>query len=446
MAAGGLGGLPTADLNMAIPAVAAPVGVVHGAILARYQVLGESAGVLGYPTTDETGTPDGIGRYNHFVNNASIYWTPTTGAVSIHGAIRDHWAVLGWERSTLGYPTSDEHGIPGGRQSNFTNGAISWNAGSGTTTVSLSTAPAPVDPPPVTPPSGAVQYGTVAHPFAASAPQNTPVRTMGTALSRAMTTAAANPELIRELASSPTAAIDAFGLPVYSDVTAATPRIHVTCSEPWGTCDLSRQPVPMPVDAAPNSGSDGEMVIIDPATDLIYTLWGAHHTAAGGWTAYWGTVDSLSSSGTTDIYGSFASSGSGLSALTGLVSISDLASGEIDHALAFSSSYNCSTFVSPATKSDGRGTPPNCLPEGARVQLDPSIDLAAIPGITPLELMVGTALQKYGAVDKDTGGASFAVAFEHPTATNNPYPALGAPWDYWNMPHVPWTSLRIVAG
>src|SRR5437870_4868121 len=39
---------------------------VHGAILEKYVGLNAEAGFLGYPTTDETGTPGGAGRYNHF--------------------------------------------------------------------------------------------------------------------------------------------------------------------------------------------------------------------------------------------------------------------------------------------------------------------------------------------------------------------------------------------
>lgn len=81
---------------------------VHGEIGIRYRALGGSGSVLGYPTTDETGTPDGIGRFNHF-QAGSIYWTPATGAHEVHGLIRTFWAAGGWERnSALGYPISDE--------------------------------------------------------------------------------------------------------------------------------------------------------------------------------------------------------------------------------------------------------------------------------------------------------------------------------------------------
>src|SRR6202012_2078020 len=80
---------------------------VHGDIRVKWAQLGGTRGFLGYPITDETGTPDGRGRYNHF-QGGSIYSTPFTGAHEVHGAIRQKWAALGWEHSTLGYPISDE--------------------------------------------------------------------------------------------------------------------------------------------------------------------------------------------------------------------------------------------------------------------------------------------------------------------------------------------------
>lgn len=99
---------------------------VHGNIRNKWQQFGWEQGVLGYPATDETTTPDGVGRYNHF-ENGSIYWTQQTDAWEVHGSIRDKWATLGWERSSLGYPTSDEHNLPGGgRVSKFQHGRICW--------------------------------------------------------------------------------------------------------------------------------------------------------------------------------------------------------------------------------------------------------------------------------------------------------------------------------
>ena len=107
---------------------------VHGLIGVHYRDLGGPAG-LGYPVTDETTTPDGAGRYNHFTGG-SIYWTPATGAHEVHGAIRARWAALGWEQGLAGYPVTDETdvpGVPGARMSVFagTNAAIYWSPATG---------------------------------------------------------------------------------------------------------------------------------------------------------------------------------------------------------------------------------------------------------------------------------------------------------------------------
>jgi hypothetical protein len=42
------------------------------------------------------------------IDNGSIYWTPHTGPMIVHGSIRDVWATLGWERGYLGYPVTDQ--------------------------------------------------------------------------------------------------------------------------------------------------------------------------------------------------------------------------------------------------------------------------------------------------------------------------------------------------
>ncbi|WP_425309456.1 PKD domain-containing protein [Ammonicoccus fulvus] len=98
---------------------------IRGSIRAKWAGLGWETSVLRLPTTDELGTPDRVGRFNHF-EGGSIYWSPGTGAWEVHGLIRDEWARRGWERSSLGYPTSDEFAVPGGRRSNFQRGYIEW--------------------------------------------------------------------------------------------------------------------------------------------------------------------------------------------------------------------------------------------------------------------------------------------------------------------------------
>jgi glucose/arabinose dehydrogenase len=104
---------------------------VGGAIRQRWEALGWETGPLGYPLTSESVTPDGIGRYNHFSKGGSIYWTPQTGAHGVWGAIRQRWASLGWERSYLGYPRSSEFSVPGGRRNDFRHGYVTWTARTG---------------------------------------------------------------------------------------------------------------------------------------------------------------------------------------------------------------------------------------------------------------------------------------------------------------------------
>jgi uncharacterized protein with LGFP repeats len=103
---------------------------VHGDIRLKYAQLGGSGGFLGYPVTDETGCPDGVGRFNHF-EGGSVYWTPGTGAHEVHGAIRELWSSMGWERSFLGYPVTDETGTRDSRSNRFQHGHIVWSPASG---------------------------------------------------------------------------------------------------------------------------------------------------------------------------------------------------------------------------------------------------------------------------------------------------------------------------
>jgi Uncharacterized protein potentially involved in peptidoglycan biosynthesis len=95
----------------------------------KYALLGGAQSFLGQPTTVELPTPNGLGSYRHY-QGGSIYWNHVYGAAfEVHGLIRDKWAALGWENSGLGFPTSDERPVGGGRgrANEFERGAISWS-------------------------------------------------------------------------------------------------------------------------------------------------------------------------------------------------------------------------------------------------------------------------------------------------------------------------------
>jgi uncharacterized protein with LGFP repeats/glucose/arabinose dehydrogenase len=103
---------------------------IYGEIRKKWAALGYERG-LGYPTNDEDGTPDGIGRFNHFSLGHSIYFTNATGAHAVKGEIRKRWAALGWERSYLRYPTTDEYVTNGVYRSDFQGGYITFTPAGG---------------------------------------------------------------------------------------------------------------------------------------------------------------------------------------------------------------------------------------------------------------------------------------------------------------------------
>jgi hypothetical protein len=72
-------------------------------------------------------------RLNHFDKSGSIYWSPNTAAHELYGVIRQQWAVLGWERSYFGYPTTGKFDIASGRRPNFLHGYIERNSSTGVT-------------------------------------------------------------------------------------------------------------------------------------------------------------------------------------------------------------------------------------------------------------------------------------------------------------------------
>ncbi|MGY1772212.1 hypothetical protein [Blastococcus sp. SYSU D00813] len=109
---------------------------VRGAIRGAWGFSGWEAGRLGYPIGEEVcGLRDG-GCAQHF-QRGSVYWSPTTGAQVVLGAIRDRWAALGWEAGRLGYPLGNEVcGLPaGGCFQQFRGGSVYWSPQSGSWSV-----------------------------------------------------------------------------------------------------------------------------------------------------------------------------------------------------------------------------------------------------------------------------------------------------------------------
>jgi hypothetical protein len=232
----------------------------------------------------------------------------------------------------------------------------------------------------------------------------------------------------------------AYGTPVYeAPASLARYRVRPLMAPEWGIDPFAGETVPLAPEYLPSSGGDGAMVVIDRTSAQSYEFW-RYGWNDGQPVTGWGGVVPLAGDGT----GSGAT-GAGISRLAGVVRAGEIAAGVIDHTLVFSSDLNCSArFRYPATKTDGHSSDPDCLPEGARVQLDTVIDVDALPGATRAEKIVARALQRYGAVNVDNGGARMAFVFEVPTDVPDPYAASGLSWDFYDMTAIPWDRLRVL--
>ncbi len=108
---------------------------MYGEIFRRYTALPTySRSQIGLPISGETDGFSSGSRMNRFQNGA-IIWSAGTGAHDVYGAIMARYTSLGNAVATLGLPTSGEKSAFGGRMNTFTGGHITWNAGTGQTTV-----------------------------------------------------------------------------------------------------------------------------------------------------------------------------------------------------------------------------------------------------------------------------------------------------------------------
>ena len=89
----------------------------------------------------------------------------------------------------------------------------------------------------------------------------------------------------------------------------------------------------------------------------------------------------------------------GLPILPGLVKVSEVMAGAVDHALRFTTSSSQQAYIHPATHAAGDANPA-LPPMGLRLRLKASFDLSGFQGAS---LVVLTAMKKYGLILADNG-------------------------------------------
>ncbi len=257
------------------------------------------------------------------------------------------------------------------------------------------------------------------------------------------------------------AAVNAYQFNVsFHSVPADQPRVDVDFVDcqgkgyvPWDVYkgEAYFKGVPIPDDAVPAVGSDGQLTVHDPSTDQLWEFWKARRDAGTGrWEACWGgRVDNLSTSlGSHSKY--YGVAATGLVMAGGMISLEEVRRGAIDHALylAVPTSQAYPEISWPALRGDGRAIDsPDVVRQGQRVRLDPRVNLDEL-NLTPVGRMVAQAAQRYGFIISDTAGAVAVItesgAREAARTGENPWnKLLGVP-TYDVLRGFPWERMQVV--
>jgi hypothetical protein len=163
------------------------------------------------------------------------------------------------------------------------------------------------------------------------------------------------------------------------------------------------------------------MVVRQPAANRLWELWHLRRQGAG-WFADWGgATDRLRTNpgyfGPGDWPGAgenWGVSASGLTLSGGLLTLADLHSGKIDHALALSiPEAAAGVWTWPAQRTDGVDPSPTAIPYGTRFRLAPGFDLSALD-LPPTTLMIARAVQRYGFIVREQTHSNVQIATEAP--------------------------------
>jgi hypothetical protein len=225
-----------------------------------------------------------------------------------------------------------------------------------------------------------------------------------------------------------------YSTPVYRvPAGQASVRVKLDNNRPWGrTLRAALRAVPIPPGARPAAGSDAQMTIWQPSTDRLWELWRARK-GADGWHALWGgAINRVSRSpgyytrdswpGARSYWGATATS---LPVLGGVMTISELQAGTINHALAIDlPTTRAGLYAWPAQRTDGEDPSADSIPEGARLRIDPNLNIASL-NLPPLAAAMALAAQRYGMIVRDQTHHAIGFYAEDPTPSrSNPYPLL----------------------
>ena len=185
--------------------------------------------------------------------------------------------------------------------------------------------------------------------------------------------------------------------------------------------------LPLPSDARPAVGTDGQLVVINLDTDEEWGLNNGYRDNQGHWFA--GGVYRYSTQNSGIPPEGFGQRGAGIGQLAGIVRRCEIDRGSIDHAVTIAYDYPCTAescqltgwpaSIPPFRKTDGKGTSTYDIPEGARIAIRPEVtreDIAkACRDIQGCVIWI-LNMQKYGGFIVDNSGHPKTYAEGNTTA------------------------------
>ncbi|MEI8120866.1 MAG: hypothetical protein WCI20_02355 [bacterium] len=285
-------------------------------------------------------------------------------------------------------------------------------------------------------------------PFSKTSPWNTPVPT----------NALVDPDsekmivMLSSNAMSLSANIRKWTVPVFTIDSARSPRLNVrttsSCLNPRVDPDGHNiaENLPIPVDVWPDPSEDGHMVLVDISKRMCWDYARFVRLSSTVVTASRIDIWELDGPGYREPFAgsnwwTCGARGSGTPLLGGLIRTEEVQAGVIRHALAFGCPVNRRS-VSPDTKeelcsppaqrTDGEGIGAQYIPEGARLQLDPALDLQTLK-LSPGTLVIARALQVYGMFNVDNA-STCSLYFQNVGADGGRWNQIGTFMDMHNIP------------
>ena len=212
--------------------------------------------------------------------------------------------------------------------------------------------------------------------------------------------------------------------------------------------------IPFPKGIHPDPKRDGHLLLVDPKLRKTWDFSRLKYSSEEGWTASRIDVWDLDGTGTRTPFSgkrwwTGGARGSGMPLIAGLIRPEEIKAGVINHALAFAcpnirvSPYDPDRpqLCKPAHRSDGRQIGFTYLPMGARMQLDPNLDLDKL-GLSRTSKIIAKAMQTYGMYLCD-GANGFKIYFQN-MGPDDPKKTWSSFGKFNDLHKIPIQSFRIL--